>query len=853
MRDVARWIEDVEARSVVVCLDCCHAGKALTRDPAGGAMPRNIGLRPSILSTLAGEGRILIASCGEGQVSVESPHLGHGLFTYHLLRGLEGAADHDGDGKVGVAELFEYVSAAVTRDAAKLGLEQKPWKTSTDTGGVYLSTRRPRPTVALDATVAAVERVWKDEGTEAAIRAAERRAATADEAQLMDLLRLLRRKAEPAATPLLFRLLAHPADAVKKQARAAVLAVGWERIGQATARCARESDAERVGWILNGINLFEAHAEGVALLDALVPLLRGELRDRAVPMLERKRLKLGLEQTAALFKAQNSPYQLKDVLGQGLFTAAYLARHEEMGRDAVVRVLRPEFAANTQLRSEFLDLSRRAGGLPPHHNLVVMLDVRAFPEHNLYYAVRNYIDAPTLQKVIAAEKRLEPPRVIGILRQLLGALSPLHRHGFAHGAVKPSNIFLYPDDRVVLGDPSLPLQGIFVALDRLAYDYRYAAPEAFRGAGKVGPPADLYALGCVAYELLCGEPPFVSDNLHELVHFHLGQQPAPLSSRGYQPDAVAEILIIDLLVKDPAKRPASLDDVEKRLAIWQPCEGADKSMLALMQAAAPPPAEDESAVEPTPPPRRDVRFETMNSILPPEMTRPPESLVPAAMSSDEVSASADQPPRTMVPVDGDGPSPEQDAREPFPDLPGLQILGVLGEGGMGIVYKAMDRSLQRMVAVKVIRGRGAFSQHQTERFMREARAVAKLSHPNIVGIYQMGEHDGRPFIVMEYAVDGSLRTKIRESRLPVRYAARMMAELVRAINAAHEAGILHRDIKPGNVLLCSHAVPKITDFGLAKLLGESDVYSGTIMGTPAYMSPEQAKGETHLIGQGKRT
>jgi hypothetical protein len=140
MSDLTRWIEELEASAVVVCLDCCHAGKLLTRGNRPESIRRrDLALRRSVLEEVAGKGRFLLASCDEGQVSVESEEQGHGLFTYHLLRGLAGAGDRDGDGKVGVAELFEYVAEAVARDAKRLGVEQKPWSASVGAGGVYLA------------------------------------------------------------------------------------------------------------------------------------------------------------------------------------------------------------------------------------------------------------------------------------------------------------------------------------------------------------------------------------------------------------------------------------------------------------------------------------------------------------------------------------------------------------------------------------------------------------------------------------------------------------------------------------------------------------------------------------------
>src|SRR5581483_6208483 len=142
MGDLARWIEGLEATAVVVCIDCCHAGMALTRGPE--PVGPDLALSPRVLDEVAGRGQFWLASCDEGQRSVEDPALGHGLFTYHLLKGITGEGDRDGDGRVGVAELFEYVSQAVVRDARKYGVQQKPWTKAHAAGGVYISAPRAR-------------------------------------------------------------------------------------------------------------------------------------------------------------------------------------------------------------------------------------------------------------------------------------------------------------------------------------------------------------------------------------------------------------------------------------------------------------------------------------------------------------------------------------------------------------------------------------------------------------------------------------------------------------------------------------------------------------------------------------
>ena len=134
--------------------------------------------------------------------------------------------------------------------------------------------------------------------------------------------------------------------------------------------------------------------------------------------------------------------------------------------------------------------------------------------------VRDYVNGVTLQKLLATGRVFSPGQIVKILSQLLRSLRPVHADGMIHGSIKPSNIYLCGQDRVIMGDLALPMRGFSVQLDRLSYDYRYAPPEIFREDGVVGPWSDFYALGCVAYELACGEPPFTSDNPFELAGRH---------------------------------------------------------------------------------------------------------------------------------------------------------------------------------------------------------------------------------------------------------------------------------------------------------------------------------------------
>jgi tetratricopeptide (TPR) repeat protein len=178
------------------------------------------------------------------------------------------------------------------------------------------------------------------------------------------------------------------------------------------------------------------------------------------------------------------------------------------------------------------------------------------------------------------------------------------------------------------------------------------------------------------------------------------------------------------------------------------------------------------------------------------------------------------------------------------------VLEVIAEGGMGVVYRARQWGLNRLVALKMIRGGDRPRPDLLARIRIEAEAVAQLKHPNIVQIYEIGEADGLPFLSLELLEGGTLDSRLAGNPQPGRMAAELMATLARAIQAAHDAGIIHRDLKPSNVLFTSDGIPRITDFGLAKRL-ESDsrqTDSGQIMGTPCYMAPEQASGHAKDVG-----
>jgi serine/threonine protein kinase/WD40 repeat protein len=212
-----------------------------------------------------------------------------------------------------------------------------------------------------------------------------------------------------------------------------------------------------------------------------------------------------------------------------------------------------------------------------------------------------------------------------------------------------------------------------------------------------------------------------------------------------------------------------------------------------------------------------------------------------------------------------------------PSVPGYEILGELGRGGMGVVYKARHLGLNRVVALKMLLGRAHAGAEEERRFQAEARALAQVRHPNVVAVHDYGSHDGLPYLALEYVEGGSLAGRLAGAPLPPRAAAELLAHIADAVQAIHDQGVLHRDLKPSNVLLHiapglpgedrtpgkSGAMweamsagspgapcPKISDFGLSRRLdsGDGPTPSGAVIGTPAYMAPEQAVGAADRVG-----
>jgi serine/threonine protein kinase len=198
-----------------------------------------------------------------------------------------------------------------------------------------------------------------------------------------------------------------------------------------------------------------------------------------------------------------------------------------------------------------------------------------------------------------------------------------------------------------------------------------------------------------------------------------------------------------------------------------------------------------------------------------------------------------------------GANPAAGAGLPEADAPpGYELLGLLGRGGMGVVYHARQLRLRREVALKMVLPGPHASAQALARLLAEAEAIARLDHPNIVRVYELGDHAGAPYFAMEYHPGGSLARRLDGTPRPVPEAARLLEAVARGVSEAHRGGLIHRDLKPANILIGRDGSPRVADFGLVKSLESDSGLTRTdwVMGTPSYMAPEQAAGGARAVG-----
>jgi tRNA A-37 threonylcarbamoyl transferase component Bud32 len=324
------------------------------------------------------------------------------------------------------------------------------------------------------------------------------------------------------------------------------------------------------------------------------------------------------------------------------------------------------------------------------------------------------------------------------------------------------------------------------------------------------------------------------------------------------PDASAlrRLLLGELSGADATALEEHFARCERCLRLAEELSEDDRLDQALRARAALPPDPDRAVADELI--ERLQRLPLSATVRPGQAGKPDHD--PEATTDDSGQGNqsrAEMPPVAPADAEESGSLPEVVARLEVPPprpadrvgerIAGYEILGVLGRGGMGVVYKARQEVPDRVVALKMVLS-GRLNEDEVRRLRAEGEAAARLDHPGIVSVFEVGQHEGHPFFSMAYVDGKTLAHRLQGGPLPAREAAELVTAVAEAVAHAHARGVIHRDLKPGNILLGADGRPRVSDFGLAKRVeGDSSLTAtGQILGTPSYMPPEQAQGQKEI-------
>jgi serine/threonine protein kinase len=717
----------------------------------------------------------------------------------------------------------------------------------------------------------------------------------------------------------MFYGLAHPAEKVRDAAHKAIVQHEWETVADNLIDRVKCGNARAAEIILDGLYASKTRKNEVSLLNRLATSVPSHLRARAKKYLGEKELRLTDDSIRELFQNSGEHYRIKESLGPGALTNGYLAvdiTESDGSREALVvlRILHERYAQDPVTRDQFVRRGRQTKDFV-HSNLINTYQVVPCSRTGLCYSVHRYVGNYTLRDALAKRRRQQgdvqkygPEEILLILKTLTVALTPFHQAKTCHCGIRPGNIFLrdtYPD--IILGDPSSILGPEFASImrvgmrddERLSEYGQYSAPEVFRGGAEAA--SDFYSLGCVGYELMCGELPLAAEDWVDLILAHNTATIEPPSQRAsrlwHSPfGSAGDKVILKLLAREPQHRYRDIASVLVALDSLNK-KGPENGGGEPPTSPVPPPIQHgflppdvllpqagssySAAGEPASSSYEDIKGTVIREAEVASVVRKiQESLEERArklqkpLPNEEGSVGpvtlAPRPMRSVVdlasppfskPDTGvarghiaiDELREEDAALVPLDSARSPELIGryrverVLGSGGFGRVYLAHDAQLDRLVAIKVPHPGRIARPEEAEASLMEARVLACLDHPNIVPVFDVGSTDANPFFIVSKFIEGmTLARKIREGLPHPNQAAECVAAVAEALHHAHSKGLVHRDIKPGNILLDKSGKVFVADFGLA--LGEKDVGEGAhFAGTPAYMSPEQARGEGHRV------
>ena len=545
-------------------------------------------------------------------------------------------------------------------------------------------------------------------------------------------------------------------------------------------------------------------------------------------------------------------FDVKRRIGSGGMAEVFLAtKRGAKGTEKrlVVKRLLPEHARSERLRQMFVHEAHVAMRLA-HPNLVHFYELTDDPDGGLLLSME-YVDGADLGRILSAVKkrgaRIPSAVAARIVEQAARGLHHAHEHrdeadaplAIVHRDISPQNILVSREGVVKVGD-------LGVASARFVRDQtgvqpgklRYMSPEQARGE-KVDRRCDIYALGVVLHELLCLASPYGDRRGAALARaVSHGRFDHPIAENPLIPGDLAPVLAA-ALAADPAHRTATARELADALA----------QVLFERRAHI-----DEAAVAAALAPFLDPEGDSLSGTAPSGAGSTGGTPLGGSTSGSGASGSGTSTgdastvpvPRRLRRASDDGAEPALFEGDSFDRY---VLEGCIGRGGMADVFRARDTKLGREVALKLLRPDASGASR--ERLLLEAQAAATFQHPGSVIVFDVGEHDGIPFIAMELVRGRTLATYLGEDSIPLARRLRWSVAIARVLAAAHRTGLVHRDVKPSNVMVRDDGEVKVLDFGIARrhaadvgdTAGPALTAAGTILGTPGYAAPEQLRGD----------
>jgi serine/threonine protein kinase/Tol biopolymer transport system component len=544
-----------------------------------------------------------------------------------------------------------------------------------------------------------------------------------------------------------------------------------------------------------------------------------------------------------------SHYRILERLGGGGMGVVYKGWDLRLERYAAVKFLSPHRSSSEDFKRRFAREARTASRLE-HPNICTVFETDETDDGRLFIAMA-YCEGESLKRKIE-RGALPLPQALGIAAQVAAGLAAAHDKGVVHRDIKPGNVMVAEDGRVKIVDFGIARMADETRLTRtgdVMGTTAYISPEQFLSA-EIDHRSDLWSLGVVLYEMVTGRLPWTNGDERELINAIVKRPPRSISTlRPGVPQAL-ERVVARTLAKRPAERYQRAEEL--RADLLAVCD-------LVMQPALSAPYEQTLIEAPLPLSGKERRPGPPPSAGPGSGAAAPASgageaaaspPAPAAMEREPPGPAAS--PGAPASRAGTGAAADDSAFERRPGsgmigrvIAHYRILGPLGGGGMGVVYQAQDLSLERVVALKFLPPELTRDADSKTRFLQEARAASALDHPNICTIHEVGEIDeGQLYLAMACYDGETLKQRLQRGPLPIDEALEAAQQVARGLVKAHRHGIVHRDIKPANLMITTDEIVKILDFGIAKLAGAAGLTRiGSSLGTPGYMSPEQARGE----------